>query len=251
MKRHPLIGERILATAPTSRRREARPLQPRALGRDGLPGLLSGPEIPLGARIISVCDAFDAMTTTRSYAPQLGSEDAISGRRAARERSSTPRSWPPSPRSSSTCTPSWSPSRIASRERPGVWPRPSRTSLARLAGWDAVDVHSPGEACSRGLDDRPRRVARRVTGGVRANRGHRTLDGEATAQSGVVDGAVHGELLGAGRHSAGDGDDLRAVKTRVTLRPCGTLRACIALGSLRTRGTVGTLLACVALWISA
>jgi HD-GYP domain-containing protein (c-di-GMP phosphodiesterase class II) len=32
----------------------------------------------LGARIISVCDAFDAMTTTRSYAPQLGSEDAMS-----------------------------------------------------------------------------------------------------------------------------------------------------------------------------
>ena len=34
----------------------------------GYPDRLAGPEIPLGARIISVCDAFDAMTPHRPYA---------------------------------------------------------------------------------------------------------------------------------------------------------------------------------------
>ena len=51
----------------------------------------------------------------------------------------------------------------------------------------------------------------------------------------------------AGRRSACDGDDLRAGKTGVTLRPCGTLGTCVALGTLRACGTVGTLRACVAL----
>jgi HD-GYP domain-containing protein (c-di-GMP phosphodiesterase class II) len=33
----------------------------------GYPDGLSGHEIPLAARIVAVCDAFNAMTTTRSY----------------------------------------------------------------------------------------------------------------------------------------------------------------------------------------
>ena len=41
------------------------------------PDRLAGPEIPLGARIISVCDAFDAMTSHRPYAAALTREDAL------------------------------------------------------------------------------------------------------------------------------------------------------------------------------
>ena len=33
----------------------------------GYPDGLAGEEIPLGSRIIAVCDAFDAMTTDRPY----------------------------------------------------------------------------------------------------------------------------------------------------------------------------------------
>jgi diguanylate cyclase (GGDEF)-like protein len=79
VKRHPLIGERILAAAPDfgAAAKLVRSSHERWDGT-GYPDKLSGPEIPLGARIISVCDAFDAMTTTRPYAPQLGSEDAMS-----------------------------------------------------------------------------------------------------------------------------------------------------------------------------
>ena len=79
MKRHPLIGERILAAAPDfgGAAKLVRSSHERWDGT-GYPDRLTGPEIPLGARIISVCDAFDAMTTTRPYAPQLDPEDAIS-----------------------------------------------------------------------------------------------------------------------------------------------------------------------------
>lgn len=43
----------------------------------GYPSGLVGSEIPLAARIISVCDAFDAMTTSRSYSPALSPEAAL------------------------------------------------------------------------------------------------------------------------------------------------------------------------------
>jgi diguanylate cyclase (GGDEF)-like protein len=79
VKRHPLIGERILATAPDfgGSARLVRASHERWDGT-GYPDRLTGAEIPLGARIISVCAAFEAMTSTRPYAPQLESEDAMS-----------------------------------------------------------------------------------------------------------------------------------------------------------------------------
>jgi HD-GYP domain-containing protein (c-di-GMP phosphodiesterase class II) len=43
----------------------------------GYPDGLSGAEIPLAARIIRVCDAFVAMTSTRPYRAALAVEDAI------------------------------------------------------------------------------------------------------------------------------------------------------------------------------
>lgn len=68
MRQHTLIGERIIAAAPA--------LGPVArLVRashewwdgSGYPDGLVGRAIPLGARIIAVCDAFDAMTSPRPY----------------------------------------------------------------------------------------------------------------------------------------------------------------------------------------
>jgi HD-GYP domain-containing protein (c-di-GMP phosphodiesterase class II) len=43
----------------------------------GYPLGLAGSEIPLGARIISVADAFDAMTTDRSYRKAMPVQDAM------------------------------------------------------------------------------------------------------------------------------------------------------------------------------
>jgi HD-GYP domain-containing protein (c-di-GMP phosphodiesterase class II) len=44
---------------------------------DGYPDGLSGDAIPLAARIVSCADAFDAMTSSRSYRPALGIELAL------------------------------------------------------------------------------------------------------------------------------------------------------------------------------
>ena len=43
----------------------------------GYPDRLSGETIPLGARIVAVCDAFDAMTKDRSYRPGMTPEAAL------------------------------------------------------------------------------------------------------------------------------------------------------------------------------
>jgi two-component system, cell cycle response regulator len=70
MRRHTLIGERILAAAPAlgAAARLVRSSH-EAWDGTGYPDALSGVEIPLGARIIAVCDSFDAMISTRPYAP--------------------------------------------------------------------------------------------------------------------------------------------------------------------------------------
>lgn len=68
MRRHTLIGERIVlaapalaATAPMIRSSHE------SFDGSGYPDSLQGVQIPLGSRIIAVCDAFDAMTSNRSY----------------------------------------------------------------------------------------------------------------------------------------------------------------------------------------
>jgi diguanylate cyclase (GGDEF)-like protein len=68
VRRHPVIGERILAAAPAlaGAARIVRATHERFDG-DGYPDRLAGEEIPLEARIISVCDAYDAITTDRPY----------------------------------------------------------------------------------------------------------------------------------------------------------------------------------------
>jgi HD-GYP domain-containing protein (c-di-GMP phosphodiesterase class II) len=78
VRRHTLIGERILASAPALRSAAEliRSSHERWDG-EGYPDRLRGREIPLGARIIAVCDAFDAMTSARAYAPSLSRQEAI------------------------------------------------------------------------------------------------------------------------------------------------------------------------------
>jgi HD-GYP domain-containing protein (c-di-GMP phosphodiesterase class II) len=68
MRRHTLIGERFLLAVPALRSVAAlvRSSHERWDG-GGYPNGLAGEEIPLGARIIAVCDAFDAMVTDRPY----------------------------------------------------------------------------------------------------------------------------------------------------------------------------------------
>jgi diguanylate cyclase (GGDEF)-like protein len=78
MRRHPLIGERILLAAPALRpvARLVRSSHERWDG-SGYPDGLRGDAIPLGARVVAVCDAFDAMTTERPYREPISELDAI------------------------------------------------------------------------------------------------------------------------------------------------------------------------------
>jgi len=78
MRGHTIVGERIVSCA-TSLRAVA-PLVRASHERwdgAGYPDRLTGAEIPLGARIIAVCDAYDAMVTRRAYRAERTSEQAI------------------------------------------------------------------------------------------------------------------------------------------------------------------------------
>jgi diguanylate cyclase (GGDEF)-like protein len=68
MRRHTIIGERIVAGAPALAQvgRLVRSSHERWDGT-GYPDDLRGEEIPIGSRIIAVCDAFDAMISERPY----------------------------------------------------------------------------------------------------------------------------------------------------------------------------------------
>ena len=84
MQRHPEIGARMLEdldglaeAAPLVRHHQER-YDGRRDGRyPGYPAGLRGEEIPLGARIIAVVDAFDAMISDRSYWPALAAAEAV------------------------------------------------------------------------------------------------------------------------------------------------------------------------------
>lgn len=78
MKKHPAIGFRIASTIP----------QLEAISYDilthhewyngeGYPKKLKGEDIPLNARILSIVDAFDAMTNDRVYRKKISEEEAI------------------------------------------------------------------------------------------------------------------------------------------------------------------------------
>jgi diguanylate cyclase (GGDEF)-like protein len=78
MRRHPEIGERIVLAAPALA--DTAPLIRSSHERvdgAGYPDALEGKDIPIGARIIAVCDAFDAMTSDRSYRRSCTAEAAL------------------------------------------------------------------------------------------------------------------------------------------------------------------------------
>lgn len=97
MRQHPEIGARMLERLELLR--AAAPLvlhhQERFDGsldgqHPGYPGGIAGEQIPLGARIIAVVDAFDAMTTTRPYREALPQEQAAKVLRRERGRQFDP-----------------------------------------------------------------------------------------------------------------------------------------------------------------
>jgi diguanylate cyclase (GGDEF)-like protein len=78
MRRHTVIGERIVGAAPclAPAAELVRSSHERHDGR-GYPDHLAGDRIPLGASIIAVCDAFEAMTSTRPYSDAISVVEAV------------------------------------------------------------------------------------------------------------------------------------------------------------------------------
>jgi diguanylate cyclase (GGDEF)-like protein len=78
MRQHTIVGERIVASATSLS--DVAPIVRSSHERwdgGGYPDGLAGQAIPLGARIIAVCDAYDAMTTTRPYRTAMSEADAM------------------------------------------------------------------------------------------------------------------------------------------------------------------------------
>ena len=78
IKRHTLIGERIVAAAPALAH-IAPVVRSSHERQDGLgyPDGLCADAIPLGARIVAVVDAFDAMVTSRPYKAAVSTPEAL------------------------------------------------------------------------------------------------------------------------------------------------------------------------------
>ena len=78
IRQHTIVGQRILSASPALRRvgEIVRATHERWDGT-GYPDKLVAQEIPFAARLIAVCDAFDAMTSSRAYRPPLTAAEAI------------------------------------------------------------------------------------------------------------------------------------------------------------------------------
>jgi diguanylate cyclase (GGDEF)-like protein len=78
IRRHTLIGERILFAAPALAdvAKLVRSSHERWDG-NGYPDGLAGTDIPLGSRIIAICDGFDTMCSDRPYRSAMSSEEAV------------------------------------------------------------------------------------------------------------------------------------------------------------------------------
>ena len=78
MRRHTVIGEAIIAEAPALRpvAELVRASHERWDG-GGYPDGLAGEEIPLGARIVAICDAFSAMRQARPYGDVMNEAEAL------------------------------------------------------------------------------------------------------------------------------------------------------------------------------
>jgi HD-GYP domain-containing protein (c-di-GMP phosphodiesterase class II) len=78
MRQHTVIGARILSAAPDLLpvAEIVRSSHERWDG-GGYPDGLAGEDIPLGARIVAVCDTYEAMTTTRAYRAAGTAQEAL------------------------------------------------------------------------------------------------------------------------------------------------------------------------------
>ena len=92
MRRHTVIGEEILAVAPALAHVAllVRASHERWDGR-GYPDGTEGERIPLGARIVAVCDAYSAMVQDRPYQAGREPEDALEEIRRSAGRHFDPR----------------------------------------------------------------------------------------------------------------------------------------------------------------
>lgn len=86
LKRHPSIGERLLPTVGLD------PETCRIVGAhherldgSGYPDRIAGNHLPLGAQILAVAEAFEAMTHPRPHRPPISAGDAIAGLRMEAE----------------------------------------------------------------------------------------------------------------------------------------------------------------------
>jgi diguanylate cyclase (GGDEF)-like protein len=77
IKGHPGLGEMIIASTGLNAVLPVVRSHHEAWDGSGYPDGLAGEEIPYLARIVSICDAFDAMTSERPYRPALDSRDAL------------------------------------------------------------------------------------------------------------------------------------------------------------------------------
>jgi len=84
MREHTVLGERILAAAPALRPVAAlvRSSHERFDGF-GYPDGLSGEQIPIGSRVVAVCDAYHAMTADRAYRRGMDPREAVARLRRA------------------------------------------------------------------------------------------------------------------------------------------------------------------------
>jgi diguanylate cyclase (GGDEF)-like protein len=92
MRQHTVAGERILAS--TTALHDIAPLVRSSHERwdgSGYPDGLAGEQIPLGARIIAVCDAFHAMTSERPYRGAMSRDVALAELQAHAGRQFDPR----------------------------------------------------------------------------------------------------------------------------------------------------------------
>jgi two-component system cell cycle response regulator len=78
MRQHTIIGARIIGAAPELApvAEIVRSSHERYDGA-GYPDRIAGEDIPLGSRIVAVCDSWDAMTTTRAYCDAMPFSEAL------------------------------------------------------------------------------------------------------------------------------------------------------------------------------
>lgn len=79
IRRHPVYGQEMLDRVGGAMTDAGRIVRAHHERWDGLgyPDRLVGDRIPLAARIITVCDSFSAMTTTRSYSPAMSHDEGL------------------------------------------------------------------------------------------------------------------------------------------------------------------------------